>query len=76
MSVSTKTLKVSEFTIIHPLDDKPEQKRNPDGLGHMEMTRSVRLSLISLRVYLLAIVGLALYHFGSLFAAGLHHVGH
>jgi hypothetical protein len=41
------------FYVVHPLDDVPEKKRNADDLGPMPMTRSVKLSLFALRVYLI-----------------------
>jgi hypothetical protein len=50
------------FLVVHPLDDIPEQKLNSDHLPPMEMTNSVRWSLICLRVYLLLMIGLFLYH--------------
>lgn len=50
------------FEVIHPLDDAAEAKRNPEGLGRIEMSRTVRLSLTALRVYLIAISLLLLYH--------------
>ena len=60
--------------VVHPLDDVPEQKRTPDGLEHMEMTPAVKISLYTLRGYLIVIVGLALYHIADLFIKGVHHV--
>ena len=61
------------FYVVHPLDDAPEQKCDPDGLEHMEMTPPVKISLFALRGYLIVIVSLALYHLGDLFIKGLHH---
>jgi hypothetical protein len=52
----------SEFFVIHPLDDVPEQKVDTKHLGPMRMTTSVRLSLIALRGYLILIMLLVLYH--------------
>jgi hypothetical protein len=51
-----------QFVVIHPLDDKPEQKVDVENLGPMPMTTSVRLSLYSLRGYLVIMVMLVLYH--------------
>ena len=42
--------------VIHPLDDVPEQKLFRDDLGHMRMTRTVRISLLLLRGYLAGMV--------------------
>lgn len=38
--------------VIHPLDDEPEVKLYRPELGRMRMTRSVRVSLLLLRGYL------------------------
>lgn len=40
------------FTIVHPLDDAPEQKVDTEHLGPMQMTRTVRVCLYTLRGYL------------------------
>ena len=49
------------FVVIHPLDDRPEEKVDTDSLGPMAMTASVRLSLLSLRAYLLLMMVLVFY---------------
>lgn len=49
------------FTVVHPLDDQPEQKCSHDSLGPLKMSGSVRTSLIILRGYLIAMVGLVAY---------------
>ena len=41
-----------DFRVIHPLDDEPEAKLYRPELGRMRMTRSVRVSLLLLRGYL------------------------
>ena len=46
------------FSVVHPLDDQPEQKVDTEHLGPMRMTRTVRLSLFALRGYLLLMFGL------------------
>jgi hypothetical protein len=46
------------FTIVHPLDDAPEEKVDTEHLGPMRMTRTVRLCLFALRGYLLLMFGL------------------
>ncbi|MGH9326888.1 MAG: hypothetical protein ACRD2B_09430 [Terriglobia bacterium] len=48
--------------VIHPLDDQPEEKCNPEGLGPMPMSRSVKASLLVLRIYLITMMLLLLYH--------------
>ena len=46
------------FSVVHPLDDDPEEKVDTEHLGPMEMTRTVRLCLYALRGYLLLMFGL------------------
>lgn len=50
-----------EFYVVHPLFDKPEKKLNPDELGKMKMTKSVKFSLVTLRFYLIGMIILAFY---------------
>jgi hypothetical protein len=50
------------FLVIHPLKDLPEQKCVSEGLGHIVMTPSVRLSLKILRGYLILMTGMLTYH--------------
>jgi hypothetical protein len=50
------------FRIIHPLDDVREAKCTGEGLGPIEMNRSVRLSLMILRGYLMGMMLMLLYH--------------
>jgi hypothetical protein len=46
------------FTVIHPLDDAPEEKVDTEHLGPMRITTSVRVCLLALRGYLLLMFGL------------------
>lgn len=55
-----------ELYVIHPLDDVQEQKCSAEGLGLMELTPIVRLSLMALRVYLIAMTAVILYRTLSL----------
>ena len=50
------------FSVIHPLDDVPEQKCSSEGLGRIRMTRPVRISLGVLRAYLVAMTLMLGYH--------------
>lgn len=50
------------FVVVHPLDDVPETKVDTEALGPMPMTRTVRLSLLSLRAYLILMVLMVVYH--------------
>lgn len=56
------TNKNNTFLVVHPLDDAPEVKVDTEALGPMSMTRSVKLSLMSLRAYLILMVLLVAYH--------------
>lgn len=60
--METKTSNNNHFLVVHPLDDVLETKVDTEGLGPMAMTRSVRLSLLSLRAYLILMVLLVVYH--------------
>lgn len=46
------------FSIVHPLDDKPEEKVDTEHLGPMQMTKTVLICLFALRGYLLLMFGL------------------
>jgi hypothetical protein len=52
----------NHFVVVHPLDDAPETKVDTAALGPMPMTTSVRISLLSLRAYLVLMMLLVLYH--------------
>jgi hypothetical protein len=49
------------FVVVHPLDDVPEEKVDIESLGPMPMTASVRISLLSLRAYLVLMMLLVFY---------------
>jgi hypothetical protein len=57
--------------VIHPLKDAPETKCQSEGLGPIVMTPSVRVPLITLRGYLIAMTLMLLWHVLDL--AGLIH---
>jgi hypothetical protein len=50
------------FLVVHPLDDVREEKIDTENLGPMAMTTTVRISLLSLRAYLVLMMLLVLYH--------------
>jgi hypothetical protein len=53
--------------VIHPLDDTPELKCDPDRLGRMALRPVVKWSLLALRSYLIVMILLVGYRvFGSL----------
>lgn len=60
-----KTTGEVSYRVVHPLFDEPEQKRDVEGLGRIRMTRSVKLSLLALRAYLVVMALLVLYHFAA-----------
>jgi hypothetical protein len=49
------------FVVVHPLDAEREQKIDVTRVGPIEMTRPVRWSLLSLRVYLMLMAVLVTY---------------
>ena len=57
------------YEVVHPLYDEPEEKCSPEKLGSMNMTPTVKLSLLALRGYLILIV--AMVFFSVLHQAGL-----
>jgi hypothetical protein len=62
MATLQNSYQPQSFRVIHPLDDAMEQKCTSEGLGHIEMTGPVRLSLKILRGYLLVMSALLVYH--------------
>ena len=77
MATMTNRIELDEpdnyFVVIHPLDDVPEEKVDIENLGPMEMTLSVRLSLLSLRAYLVLMMALVFYHVLDLAGLFGHH---
>lgn len=63
----------SHFVVIHPLDDLPEEKVDTESLGPMAMTASVRISLLSLRAYLVLMMMLVFYRVITLAGWFGHH---
>ena len=48
-----------EHRVVHPIFDLPEEKLTPK--GPIKMTRGTKISLVFLRIYLLAMVVMAIY---------------
>ena len=69
--LTVSRLEQVRYVVIHPLDDAPEQKIDTESLGPMPMTKSVKVSLMSLRAYLILMFGLVVYHVLGL--AGILH---
>ena len=78
MATMTNAIELHElanhFVVVHPLDDVPEEKVDTENLGPMTMTASVRISLLSLRAYLVLMMILVLYHVLDLAGLFGHHV--
>ena len=74
MATLNVTPNMNEFRVIHPLDDVAEQKCSTEGLGKIEMTRAVRISLGVLRAYLILMTLMLGYHVVDL--SGLLHKVH
>ena len=68
---STQVFQPESFRVIHPLDDIREAKCTSEGLGPIEMTRSVRVSLMVLRGYLIGMTLMLAFHVLDL--AGVFH---
>ena len=77
MATMTNPIELHElanhFVVIHPLDDVMEEKVDTETLGPMAMTASVRISLLSLRAYLVLMMILVFYHVLDLAGLFGHH---
>ena len=77
MAAMTNPIETKEqdtrFVVIHPLDDVPEEKVDIESLGPMAMTSSVRISLLSLRAYLVLMILLVFYRVVTLAGWMGHH---
>jgi hypothetical protein len=73
IAMNAEEIRTNRFVVIHPLDDLPEQKVDTEALGPMPMTRSVKLSLMSLRGYLVLMMLLVVYHVVALGVAAAKH---
>jgi hypothetical protein len=65
MSNIVETNDERNFRVIHPLYDDPEVKCDVERLGRIHMTPTVKFALFALRAYLVVMLLLVLYHFGS-----------
>jgi hypothetical protein len=63
----------NHFLVVHPLDDRPEEKIDTTNLGPMPMTPSVKYSLFALRGYLVLMMVLVFYHVLDLAGLFGHH---
>jgi hypothetical protein len=74
MATLMNTGNAKTWTIVHPLDDTPEVKRNTEAMGPMAMSSSVKLSLCALQGYLVLMLVLVVYHVFGLATAAAHGV--
>ena len=73
MDVNLNDLPENHYLVVHPLNDIPEEKIDTSNLKPMAPTTSVKLSLLSLRAYLILMMGLVLYHVLDLAGLFGHH---
>lgn len=62
MATMQNTYTPEYFRVIHPLEDKQEEKCATEGLGPIAMTPTVRISLKVLRGYLILMTAMLIYH--------------
>jgi hypothetical protein len=62
MDIDLSQMPEGRYIVVHPLDDRPEEKVDTSILGPMPMTTTVKLSLMALRGYLILMVLLVVYH--------------
>jgi hypothetical protein len=60
-SLKIKKFDIDSYLVVHPLFDTPEKKVDTDIAKPLKMSKTVKWSLISLRVYLIIMIGLAFY---------------
>lgn len=73
MDVKMDEIPENHYVVVHPLDDVAEEKVDTSQLGPMPMTMSAKLSLLSLRAYLILMIGLVFYHVLDLAGLFGHH---
>jgi len=56
----------NQYVVIHPIYDQREEKVDVASMGPMKMTPGVRLALMSLRAYLIVMVGMLAYRFADM----------
>jgi hypothetical protein len=61
-AVNMNEVPENHFVVVHPLDDRVEEKIDTSKLGPMSMTTSVKVSLLALRGYLVLMMLLVMYH--------------
>ena len=61
VNVNMNEVPEHHYVVVHPLHDMPEEKVDTSKLEPMKMTRSVKLSLMALRAYLIVMILLVVY---------------
>jgi hypothetical protein len=51
------------YLVVHPLFDEPEEKVDTVNTPPMQLTRTVKFALLTLRVYLILMTLMLTYHF-------------
>ena len=59
--------------VVHPLFDEPEEKVDTVNTAPMQLTRTVKISLLALRAYLIVMAVMLVYHFLDLAGILGHH---
>ncbi|NWJ51031.1 MAG: hypothetical protein HXX14_09200 [Bacteroidetes bacterium] len=67
--LKAKDIDMDSYLVVHPLFDVPEEKVDLNAAVPLVMSKSVKWSLITLRAYLVIMVGLAFYR--TLVLAGI-----
>lgn len=68
MTLKTNTWELEQaqrhpHLVVHPLFDGREEKLGTDDLPPMQLNRSVKISLLALRAYLVVMAMMLTYHF-------------
>ena len=78
MKLENRTRRVEEterhpHLVVHPLFDGPEEKVDTLHIPPMQLTRTVKFSLLTLRAYLVVMATMLVYHFLDLAGILGHH---
>jgi len=59
--LESKKVDIDSYLVVHPLFDIPEEKVDIENAKPLKMSKTVKWSLISLRIYLVIMIGLSFY---------------
>ena len=71
--LATKNLHTDSYEVIHPLFDVHEEKMTGADLGKIKLTPTVKFSLFLLRMYIIVMGLLLIYHVLDLAGVFGHH---